>query len=70
MAAVSVWRRNMIREKVCAGCRHDYYNWPKSASPNGDVAVSEDSHCWHMESVDLRMKTPCDIHSELRGDGH
>ena len=52
-------RRNRLRNTLCAGCRHDYYNWPKPQSPRGDVAVANDSYCWHIPSVDLRKKEPC-----------
>ena len=41
-------KRDKYRTTVCAGCRHNYYNWPKPASPRGDVAVADDYYCWHL----------------------
>jgi len=52
-------RRNRLRGTLCSGCRHNYYNWPKAASPRGDVAVADDYYCWHLPDVDLRKKEPC-----------
>ena len=56
-------RRNRFRSTICVGCRHNYYNWPKPASPRGDVAVAEDYLCWHIKNVDLRRKKPCIAYS-------
>lgn len=44
-------KRNQWRDRECAGCHHNYYNWPKPASPRGDVAVPSDYCCWHLESA-------------------
>jgi hypothetical protein len=44
-------KRDKYRNSTCQGCRHNYYNFPKEKSPNGDVAVSEDYSCWHMKSI-------------------
>lgn len=60
-------RRDILRGTVCVGCRHNYYNYPKPASPRGDVAVAEDYHCWHIPNVDLRRKEPCLVGSYRRG---
>jgi hypothetical protein len=41
-------KRDKYRGTVCLGCRHNYYNFPKGRSANGDVAVSEDYSCWSL----------------------
>lgn len=46
-------KRNLYREGPCNGCRNNYYNWPKPASPRGDVAVAEDKCCWSLEKATL-----------------
>ena len=50
-------KRNKYRGTVCSGCRHNYYNYPKGKSDNGDVAVSEDYSCWSINSIS-RGKCP------------
>jgi len=44
-------KRDKLRSTMCLGCRHNYYNWPKSQSAQGDVAVAEDYCCWFLGSV-------------------
>jgi hypothetical protein len=51
-------KRNKYRNTVCSGCRHNYYNFPKGRSANGDVEVEEDYSCWSINSVS-RGKCPC-----------
>lgn len=58
---VTVKRRNTLRETVCMGCRHNFYNWPREYSQRG-VAVREDEGCWYLEGVNLRRKkNPCSM---------
>lgn len=44
-------KRDRFRTTVCAGCRHNYYNFPKPQSERGDVAVAEDYSCWFIGEV-------------------
>jgi hypothetical protein len=44
-------KRNKYRNTVCSGCRHNYYNFAKGQSANGDVAVSEDYSCWNLKYI-------------------
>jgi len=48
-------KRNKYRSTICSGCRHNYYNFPKGPSENGDVEVSDDYSCWSITSI-LRGK--------------
>jgi len=50
-------KRDAWRNRECAGCRHNYYNFPKAASPRGDVAVAEDYYCWSLPSAKRDRKT-------------
>jgi len=52
--------RDTHRKTTCRGCRHNYYNFPKQQSPNGDVEVKESYSCWHL---DLIHRGKCPIHS-------
>ena len=52
--------RDKYRGTLCSGCRHNYYNYPKGQSPNGDVAVSEDYYCWSIPEV---KRGKCTAHS-------
>jgi len=47
-------KRNEFRETVCAGCRDNYYNWPKGRSERGDVAVAEDKYCMMLKHATKR----------------
>ena len=49
--------RDEHRKSTCSGCRHNFYNHPKSQSPNGDVAVEENYSCWHLDLI-RRGKCP------------
>lgn len=53
-------KRNKYRNTVCRGCRHNYYNFPKPQSANGDVAVDEDYSCWSIDSI---SRGKCPAHS-------
>jgi hypothetical protein len=44
-------KRNKHRNTTCSGCRHNYYNFAKGQSANGDVAVSEDYSCWSIMDI-------------------
>jgi len=50
-------KRNKYRSTVCSCCRHNYYNWPKGRSANGDVEVEEDYSCWHLHCVRYDRRT-------------
>ncbi len=61
---VTVERRNQLRETVCQGCRHNFYNYPREYSPQS-VEVREDEGCWFLERVNLRhKKNPCPLHNK------
>jgi len=49
--AKRIEKRNKNRNTVCSGCRHNYYNFPKDKSSNGDVAVPDDYSCWYIDSI-------------------
>jgi len=53
-------KRNKYRTTVCRGCRHNYYNFPKAQSANGDVEVPDDYSCWSITSV---SRGKCPAHS-------
>ena len=44
-------KRDQYRTTVCAGCRYNYYNYPKPPSERGDVAVADDYSCWFIGEV-------------------
>ena len=44
-------KKLLFRKGICVGCRHNYYNFGKPQSTNGDVAVAEDYACWSLESA-------------------
>jgi len=44
-------KRDLNRGTVCVGCHYNYYNWPKGASPNGDVAIPDDYSCWYIGRI-------------------
>ena len=50
-------KRDEWRARECAGCRSNYYNYPKAASPNGDVAVAHDYSCWSLKGAMRDPKT-------------
>jgi len=52
--------RDQHRKTTCSGCRHNYYNYPKPQSANGDVAVSESYSCWHLDRI---WRGKCPIYS-------
>jgi len=54
-------KRDHYRNTLCVGCRHNYYNFPKDRSPNGDVAVPDDYYCWSIPDV---KRGKCSAHSK------
>ena len=52
MNAKLLAKRDSWRDRECSGCRNNYYNWPKSASPRGDVAVPDDYCCWSLSGAE------------------
>ena len=50
-------KRDAWRNRECAGCRSNYYNYPKGASPRGDVAVADDYCCWSLEDAKRDRRT-------------
>ena len=49
-------KRNSHRVTTCAGCRHNYYNYPKETD-GWNVGVEADYFCWHLSRV-KRGKCP------------
>ncbi len=47
-------KRNQYRDTICAGCRDNYYNWPKPRSPRGDVEVADDMCCMMLKHATSR----------------
>ena len=50
-------KRNKYRNTVCRGCRHNYYNFPRSGD-GWNAGVDEDYSCWSIKDV-FRGKCPC-----------
>lgn len=50
-------KRDEWRNVACTGCRHNYYNFPKPTSPNGDVEVKADGCCWSLADAKKDRKT-------------
>jgi hypothetical protein len=53
--------RDKYRHTVCAGCRHNYYNYPSGEDSMN--AGSDGNGCWNLDSVNRER---CPFHTGKR----